>query len=550
MSEAGRGPSRRRLGAARLDLCDFGVLFSFTWYTLMNFYDGFQLGWPTPGASWSLNYLALSIGSLAVLALSFRRPARGASFAGGPAGIIDWASMLAMVAAAVLVRLAPPPSAGVSALRLACILCGGLALAWNYCRWVVRLSQLSLERSVEVLAAASVAWPVLSFLVRLLPAAAGAALTGALPVLSFLCLRASGLRRAAADEEAGYACYSFDEAQPLVKTLLVVGVVSACISAAFAPAAQLWWASEGARRVATPLATAAYGLVLYLWAERTSLDFSFVRYWRITLSVVACTLVMGVLAPGATVLAVVVDAAWNILVPTVWLTACDIARRMSRVGPMATAAACFCVYGLGCWAGTLAYAGIASLGGSAGALAVMLLALFFVMGFVLESRDPQLFHMFEELRGRNVPPDDYERIDAACESLGRRFGLTARELDTIRLVSEGKSRTAISEALCVSENTVKSHVGHTLTPSWACTARRSCCACSGSPSGERGPARLGPGSTLRHARSRCDGVLRRTARISCSNAFASPAARASCKAAVRPTDASASLRARLAISMR
>jgi DNA-binding NarL/FixJ family response regulator len=42
-------------------------------------------------------------------------------------------------------------------------------------------------------------------------------------------------------------------------------------------------------------------------------------------------------------------------------------------------------------------------------------------------------------------------------------GLTARELEVLRLISSGLSNQAIAERLCISEHTVHRHVANTLS---------------------------------------------------------------------------------------
>ncbi len=46
---------------------------------------------------------------------------------------------------------------------------------------------------------------------------------------------------------------------------------------------------------------------------------------------------------------------------------------------------------------------------------------------------------------------------------GRPYDLTARELDVLRLLAEGKSDKEIGEDLFISYRTVQSHVGHILS---------------------------------------------------------------------------------------
>lgn len=54
----------------------------------------------------------------------------------------------------------------------------------------------------------------------------------------------------------------------------------------------------------------------------------------------------------------------------------------------------------------------------------------------------------------------YESIDAGCENLGRRYKLTDREVEIVKLLSKGRSKSYIAETLFISENTVRTHARH------------------------------------------------------------------------------------------
>jgi DNA-binding NarL/FixJ family response regulator len=56
------------------------------------------------------------------------------------------------------------------------------------------------------------------------------------------------------------------------------------------------------------------------------------------------------------------------------------------------------------------------------------------------------------VRNRPAPPRRNQRLDT----------LTARELDTLRLIAHGLSNAEVAERLVLSEATVKTHVGHVL----------------------------------------------------------------------------------------
>ena len=53
-----------------------------------------------------------------------------------------------------------------------------------------------------------------------------------------------------------------------------------------------------------------------------------------------------------------------------------------------------------------------------------------------------------------------QSIEESCENVIRRFGLTPREGDVLRLLARGRTSPVIQEKLFLSHNTVKTHVRH------------------------------------------------------------------------------------------
>lgn len=51
-------------------------------------------------------------------------------------------------------------------------------------------------------------------------------------------------------------------------------------------------------------------------------------------------------------------------------------------------------------------------------------------------------------------------IERRCELVGRSFGLSAREMEVLSLLAQGRSRPAIQRQLVLSEGTVKTHISH------------------------------------------------------------------------------------------
>jgi DNA-binding NarL/FixJ family response regulator len=68
--------------------------------------------------------------------------------------------------------------------------------------------------------------------------------------------------------------------------------------------------------------------------------------------------------------------------------------------------------------------------------------------------------VFEQLGAR----PDIERLEALIRAEGRaRRGLTAREVEVLRLVASGKTNRAVANVLGLSEKTVARHVSNILT---------------------------------------------------------------------------------------
>ena len=51
-------------------------------------------------------------------------------------------------------------------------------------------------------------------------------------------------------------------------------------------------------------------------------------------------------------------------------------------------------------------------------------------------------------------------LKSRCSELGKYYGLTAREIDVLILIAQGRSHTRIEEELTLSESTVKTHIGN------------------------------------------------------------------------------------------
>jgi DNA-binding CsgD family transcriptional regulator len=63
-----------------------------------------------------------------------------------------------------------------------------------------------------------------------------------------------------------------------------------------------------------------------------------------------------------------------------------------------------------------------------------------------------------EREPRQTAPDDDTTFETNLASLGKRYYLTEREQEVVRLLAQGRSRIAIAQKLYLSENTVRTYV--------------------------------------------------------------------------------------------
>ena len=54
----------------------------------------------------------------------------------------------------------------------------------------------------------------------------------------------------------------------------------------------------------------------------------------------------------------------------------------------------------------------------------------------------------------------FESIDEKCAEIGTAHKLTKREIEVMKLLCKGRSKSYIAETLFISENTVRSHARH------------------------------------------------------------------------------------------
>ena len=95
---------------------------------------------------------------------------------------------------------------------------------------------------------------------------------------------------------------------------------------------------------------------------------------------------------------------------------------------------------------------------------VLMFALAMVGTFFLEVRDQDTKWIVAEHSGeQTAAPEDHRSIDERCDVIGAQHGLTPRELEVMKLLCKGRTKSYIAETLYLTENTVRSHAKHLYT---------------------------------------------------------------------------------------
>ncbi|WP_143412182.1 helix-turn-helix transcriptional regulator [Arabiibacter massiliensis] len=146
-------------------------------------------------------------------------------------------------------------------------------------------------------------------------------------------------------------------------------------------------------------------------------------------------------------------------VTLLWRIAADHARGSSnRVGVMAVA---FAVNACGLFFGTVAAHVTLALPETSSLVVSLCIAyLVFVAGFVLSRLDYLGVRRGEEGTPRWRGAYEGEGFERALRSIADEYGLTNRELETLRHAVSRKGYKAIASSMGVSENTVKTHAAH------------------------------------------------------------------------------------------
>ena len=332
-------------------------------------------------------------------------------------------------------------------------------LGWLYLQWGAFYTGVNLLMAIGCLFIGNIAASVLKCAAHFSPfPLTWCAITMALPVASVQ----SSCRMALIDAPVGGRADARFESHNL-RGLWKVAVAAAVLSYVTAFLVGTSFGNQSAAAADVFLLGRAFevlisGVVLavVIGANRA---FNFAQLWRIVLTVLALDVLSQALLPQITVIRRVESSAWDLLVLLTWLTVIDIARH-AKADRNVVIGVGWAVYAASFAAGLVHSSWFSS--GSFGVFTTLLMfALAMVGTFFLEVRDQDTKWIFAELSGERVSaPQDHRSIDERCDAIGAERALTPRELEVMKMLCKGRTKSYIAETLYLTENTVRVHEAH------------------------------------------------------------------------------------------
>lgn len=403
--------------------------------------------------SWQYVYAVVSVSMIAIaIAIAASTALRRV-----PSGklVLALDVICAAVAAGATLFSATLPEESLNPLRVGTIIAIGISLAWMYARWGKLYSSLDIRHALAALFVSGIVGSFLKMALFLIPNGAFWAVLVLLPLIAtmlFHIAKAHIPRAASATSHFG--------TMPM-GMLGKVGVVFAVFS--FANGCIITMQSNPplaagplpffAARILEVILCA--GVLAYAFKLCNPIGFS--ELWRIILVLLSSAVLCSILAPQSNASQIFSSVSVNFVVLFVWLTLADIARH-STISPTLIFALGWTCYSLpffiGSWGVTMVDFGA----GPVPVLASILYLIALTSAFCLETRDRDMKLIFSDLNPEHQPsPSDYQDIDSRRDAIAKQHWLTARELEVMKLICKGRSKTYIAETLFVSENTVRGH---------------------------------------------------------------------------------------------
>lgn len=396
-------------------------------------------------------FLMLAAGMLFFVAL--RKFSKG----GGVEKLLHWPMAILAAISIVLISL---PHLGVTVISdVVGFAVAGVAGAFMYLSWVPFYSSVDLRSAVACAFASMVVSSVLKFALDVMPLLLGNVCLIALPLCLPYLLNQASANIPPKDTPLIY----FGSARQSFPYLVLLGVAVCAFVIGVAPAVS-------PNAVTEPIALfsfaqqsvsvlAALAVLWWVFAYRGKLHFT--NTWRAIVIIVSTALLFlpnidSELAGWALVL---VGVAQAILVAVLWCMLADVAHHSSANRFTVFGFAWVC-YALPLALGRLAGGLLANLDNVVFVIALLSYALTVTGILSLNERNFIESQIFRDLDMPETGHSMYASIDEGCEHLGARYKLTGREVEVLKLLCKGRSKSYIAETLVISENTVRSHARH------------------------------------------------------------------------------------------
>ena len=421
-----------------------------SWYWLINQVSPLAEGSVLELFGWQAIFAVQAVASL-VMALCFvRKP-----FSAEPDKRFDVVATVLMMTA-ILCAVLPVPGLGAQGRFVVAMVCGGVFVSWEYLRWSVALGWTSAFNIIAVLFVNDAIAPFAKTMLQILPDYAAMAIVLFFPALNF-----TAVRRVTADFHSGLrpnpaapsAAVDKGFLARLAVSIIVFSFVGSALIALFGIGGDagvgdyvIWQGSE-----------AILAVFILFWVFVHGAGFRFSSIWKFVLARLAAVsvfCVLGIESPVSRLAAFgFIDGIWTLI----WAVLIDYARTR-REHPAVIPGIGRSLYTLFFFLGafTMRTAGVTELTPSL--LLCFLVAIMVALVLCLDAKTPGMEAVFSELVRVDAPVEEHASLDGRCVELGRARGLSDREVEIIALVAKGRSGTYVAEALCISPNTVKSHM--------------------------------------------------------------------------------------------
>lgn len=392
-------------------------------------------------------YGALSLFLVLVAVASYRRRPRSDGMLGSVATAV-------LMIPATFVLVAPTPFSS-DALLLVAAACGGVGIGWCYLQWGSFYAKLDIADAVACVFVSLIAGSAAKAVVNYLPFEAAAVVLALCPLATLLMCRDA--RRHAPEARLQTTHYNLRTIHTLWKIMLGVAIYGFIVGIVRGSSFALSGDAFGLATTVHHLVEVAMGAFMLVWVFRLGKTLDVANLWRIVVVVTMVGLLtLSLAGPELGDIAyMTIATAQTFIVMFFWLMLADIAHH-SELHPFTVFSAGWVAYALPMSIGIAIASAVPE--GVASSLVILLAYLSSTaMIFLLNDKNFSSQRLMADLSEPPLEVSAYEAIDQSCVQMGREFGLTPREVETMQLLCKGRSKSFIAEAFSLSENTVRSH---------------------------------------------------------------------------------------------